>query len=381
MTSRREDVKQRTGSIDVCSRNQIANKFILLPASYILKSQDCTDDSVVSTDEIPTEAVSTAILEIDRGEKQPDDAISKIAYCPTSKKILEISYCDDRSCNQPVILIECAATPYEEPLASVIRCSTHTDVSSQKSEVTGSLSDCESTCPEQKIDLSSEIKDPFSPMTCLDSSEISSFSKKSLKRLKTRICSANYCQPVRQSAIKENLCEDFLHAKSSASDATSSSSTFVGTDDEQSLDEQQLQRPASERMLRTEIARAESAKSDEAAACQRSATAFRRACLTPGRISGDKSRLSGSQELLARYKEHIPIHQLERYEICRSKRNGLQDECVLPPFLQTVLKKEQRRTLDNCVERKRNIDRSDADRDGMSESMNHDQTEVLLYLE
>lgn len=345
MTSRREDIKQQSGSVDICSRNQIADKFILLPISNILKSQDYADDSVALTDKITIEAVSSPILKIDRDEKQSDDTkLPKIVYFPTSKKILETSYCDDKSRNQPVIFIECAATPCEDP-ASDIQCSTNTDVSWQKSKVTSSPPDCKFACPDQKIDISSEIREPFSQITCrndLDSSEISSSSKK----FKRRICPARCCQPVRQSAIRE-VCKDFFHAKSSASDAISSP-TCVGKDD-RSFDEQ-LQCPTSERMVRTDVTRRESAKSDKASACQRSTISFKRACLIPERISKDTPRLSSSQELLARYKEHIPIHLLERYEICRSKRNGLQDECALP-FLQGLLKKEEERRLD-CFEHK-----------------------------
>ncbi|XP_070169400.1 uncharacterized protein [Polyergus mexicanus] len=365
MTSRCEGIKQQSGSIDVRSWNRTVDKFILLPASRILKSQDYANDSVALTDKIPIEAVSTAFLNIDRDEKQPDDTFSKIVY--------------DRSRNQPVIFIECAATPCEEP-ASNIQCSTNTAVSCQKSKLTSSRPDYKFACSNQKIDISSEIKDPFSQITCrndLDSSEISSFSKKSLKRFRRRVCPIRCCQPVRQSAIGE-ACKDFLRAKSSASDAISSP-TCVGKDDQRSLDEQ-LQCPASERMLPTHVTRVESAKSDKASACQGSAIDFKRACLIPGGISEDTSRLSSSQELLARHKEHIPIHLLERYEICRSKRNGLQDECVLP-LLQALLKKEKEgRFLNNCIEYKRNIDRLDADQNRISESMNHDQKLKFYYI-
>lgn len=144
------------------------------------------------------------------------------------------------------------------------------------------------------------------------------------------------------------------------------------------FDDQRLQR-LSEQMLRTEVTRRESAKSDKASVCQRSAVAFRRACLIPERVSEETSRSSSSQELLARYKEHIPAYQLERYEICRSKRNGLQDECI-PPLLRTILKKEeQRRELDKCIERERTIDQ--LGQIETSESMNHGQTKILLYIE
>nr|XP_034181964.1 uncharacterized protein LOC117605126 [Osmia lignaria] len=37
-----------------------------------------------------------------------------------------------------------------------------------------------------------------------------------------------------------------------------------------------------------------------------------------------------SQELLTRFRDYFPPHQLQRYEVCRSKRNGLQDQCQLP---------------------------------------------------
>lgn len=341
MTSRCEDTKQRIDSIDVCFRN--------LPASHILKFQDCADDSVALIDKIPIKAVSTVTLETDKGGEQLGDAISNIAYCPTSEKILETSYCDDRSRDQSVIFIKCA--PCKDLLSSVTRYSTNTDVSRQKSKVTSSPADCKFARSDQKIDISPEIDDAISQKTyrnSVDPSEISSSSKKFLKGFKRRICPARCCQPVRQTAIK-GVCEDFFHAKSSVSDAT-----LIGKDDQRSLAEQQLQCPVSERMLQTEVARV---KSDKVSTCQRSA--FTDACLIPGRISEETSRLSSSQELLARYKKHIPIHLLERYEICRSKRNGLQDECVLP-FLQTFLKKEkQRRTLENCTEHKRSIEQID----------------------
>lgn len=37
-----------------------------------------------------------------------------------------------------------------------------------------------------------------------------------------------------------------------------------------------------------------------------------------------------SQELLTRFRDYFSPHQLQRYEMCRSKRNGLQDQCQLP---------------------------------------------------
>ena len=37
-----------------------------------------------------------------------------------------------------------------------------------------------------------------------------------------------------------------------------------------------------------------------------------------------------SDELLTRYREYMPANTLSRYEACRSKRNGLQDQCRLP---------------------------------------------------
>lgn len=340
MTSRCQDMKQRIDSIDVCSRS--------LPASHILKSQDCADDSIALTDKLPKKAVSTVILEIDRGEEESGDAISKVA---TLKKIVETSYCDDRSRDQSVIFIKCAATPCKDFLSAQY---SDTDVSRQKSKATSSPPDCKFACSDQEIDISSEMDDAFSQITCrkgADSSEISSSSKKSLKRFKRRIYPTSCCRPVQQTTIKE-ACKDFLHAKFSASDAT-----FVGKDDKRSLDEQQLQCPVSERMLRTKVTRVESAKSDKASTCQRSATASRDACLIPGRISEETSPLSSSQDLIARYKKHIPIHLLEKYEICRSRRNGLQDECVLP-FLQTIFKKEGR-TWNNCIEHKRSIEQID----------------------
>lgn len=169
MTSRCEDTKQWIDSIDVCSRN--------FPAAHILKFQDYADDSIALTDKIPIKVVSTVILELDKGGEQSGDAISKTAYCPTSKKILEASHCDDRSRDQSVIFIKCAATPRKDLSPSVTRYSTNTDVSRQKSKVTGSPANCKFARSDQKIDISPEKDDAFSQVTCrngVDPPEISS---------------------------------------------------------------------------------------------------------------------------------------------------------------------------------------------------------------
>ncbi|KAI4492119.1 hypothetical protein M0802_010016 [Mischocyttarus mexicanus] len=44
----------------------------------------------------------------------------------------------------------------------------------------------------------------------------------------------------------------------------------------------------------------------------------------------DAFSLSASQDSLERYKDYVSTSQLDRYRACRSKRNGLQDECFLP---------------------------------------------------
>ncbi|XP_076674588.1 uncharacterized protein LOC143372353 [Andrena cerasifolii] len=56
-----------------------------------------------------------------------------------------------------------------------------------------------------------------------------------------------------------------------------------------------------------------------------------------------------SQELATLYREHFSPSQLERYEACRSKRNGLQDECSLAvPHAVVQLKRQElfRRLVD-----------------------------------
>lgn len=215
------------------------------------------------------------------------------------------------------------------------------------------------------------MKDPFSQIirkNGLAPSEILNSLKKSSKRYKRRIRPVSSYQPVRPAT--KDVCSYFLHTKSSY---TKPSPIEICT--QKYFDDQRL---VSEQMLRTEVTRRESAKSDKTSVCQRSEVPLRRACLIPERISEETSRLPSSQELLVRYKEYIPAYQLERYEICRSKRNGLQDECI-PPFLRAILKKEeQRRTLDKCIERERNIDQ--LGQSETSESMNRGLTKVLVYI-
>lgn len=397
MTSQRKDVKQRAGSI--CSQKRMTDKF-LHPASYILKSRDSTDDlKIALPGKVPIKTISSEILKIDKSEKQLGS--SKILHCPSSKNFLRAAFCVDKSPKQPMAFIECMTTP-KGPLARIIQCSktskdretklkkgssyriiqlvtdpaeraipdqkarvssgralSERSVSCRKSkpEVTyRSPPDCKLARPDRadlKIDISlfPKMKDPLSQVTRkegLDPSEISYSLKKSSSRYKRRIYPVSYCQPVRRSATKD-ICSDFLHTKSSAPDAKSS--------------------PIEVRMTL-------SARSDKASVCQKSTIPFRQASLIPERISGDTLRLPSSQELLARYKKYIPAYQLERYEACRSKRNGLQDECI-PPLLRAILKKEeQQRTLDKCIKRERNVDQ--LGQNGTNESMS--QTKILLYM-
>lgn len=433
MTLRREDVKQRDSSIDMRSRKRMTDKFILLPASCILKPHDRIDDSVfVGKVKVPVKIISSAILKFDKNEKQRDDLSSKILRCSSSKDILKSSYCDKLP-KQPLTFIECITTS-KSPLAKVTQCSTKTNesdginyciylrskakkdssckiqpvidsvertifdkkmrVSSERALSERSVScrkskpevihcsspDYKLVCPDRadlkiNISLFPQMKDPLSQIThkhSLDPVETVSSLKKPLRKYKRRIYPASCCQPVR-SATK-NICSDFSHAKSSSSDAKSLSIEIYAV--QKRPGGQQLQRLA-EKMLPTEVMRIESAKSDKVSACQRSAVAFRRACFIPEKVCGETLRLPSSQDLLARYKKfNIPAYQLERYKICRSKRNGLQDECI-PRLLRTILQKEeQRQVLDKCIER--NIDHQS----GTSQSINlNDQTELLLYIE
>lgn len=54
-----------------------------------------------------------------------------------------------------------------------------------------------------------------------------------------------------------------------------------------------------------------------------------------------------SEELLTRYREYMPPNILIRYEACRSKRNGLQDQCTLPvPNIVLELKRKEMQCLE-----------------------------------
>lgn len=117
---------KRISSIDICSQNRMTDKFILLPASYILKSRDHIDDSMALADKIkvPVKTVSSATLEFHKNEKQLDDSSFKILRCSSSKHILRASYCDKLS-KQPVTS-ECITTS-RGPLTKVTQWSTKTN--------------------------------------------------------------------------------------------------------------------------------------------------------------------------------------------------------------------------------------------------------------
>ncbi|XP_011697616.1 PREDICTED: uncharacterized protein LOC105455757 isoform X1 [Wasmannia auropunctata] len=421
MKPRRKDVKQR-GSADVCS--QKSDKFILLPASCTLKSHDRIDDSITLTGKIkiPIKTVSSAILKIDKSKKRLDDSSSRILRS-LSKNILRASHYDDKSAKQPLTVIKYFTMP-KDSLARDTRCPSKTSESGRvnyrihlesklkkdssckiiqpvtdskrmisdkksrvcdkrsshralsklsvsrrksKPEVTRSPPDCKVARPgraDLKIDILffPETRDPLSQITrkngLVDPSEIPCSTKKLSGKYKRQICPVSCCQPV-QPAIKD-VCSEFPRAKSLALDAKSSSTEM-----------------SSEKILRAEVTRIKSAKWDRKSTCQKPAVPFRRAC-SPEKISEDITRLRepSSRELFTRYKGYIPIYQLERYEACRSKRNGLQDECI-PPLLRSILQKEKQQRTGKCF--KRNVDQLDLR--GMSESVNRNQPQILLYVE
>ncbi|XP_011697617.1 PREDICTED: uncharacterized protein LOC105455757 isoform X2 [Wasmannia auropunctata] len=239
------------------------------------------------------------------------------------------------------------------------------DVCSQKSDKFILLPASCTLKSHDRIDDSitlTETRDPLSQITrkngLVDPSEIPCSTKKLSGKYKRQICPVSCCQPV-QPAIKD-VCSEFPRAKSLALDAKSSSTEM-----------------SSEKILRAEVTRIKSAKWDRKSTCQKPAVPFRRAC-SPEKISEDITRLRepSSRELFTRYKGYIPIYQLERYEACRSKRNGLQDECI-PPLLRSILQKEKQQRTGKCF--KRNVDQLDLR--GMSESVNRNQPQILLYVE
>ncbi|XP_028050069.1 uncharacterized protein LOC105834663 [Monomorium pharaonis] len=367
MASQRKDVKkQRVRPSDSCQK-RTTDKFIF-PTACTLKSYDPTDGSLALADKVQ---IASSILGADKDKKQLDSSSKMLAKCSSSKNILKEFYCGGKSSKQPMTFIECATTP-KGPLTRVTQCSTKTkdggtnyyiylgkSKKDSSHKLIPSVTDsAKRTIPDKKADLKidilvlPEMKGSLSQVTRKDGLEIPSevpYSlKKPSKRSKTRIRKTS-CQAI-QPAAKDS--SDILYAKSS--DAKASPIKICTT--QKHLDAQQFQRLASEQRLQTEIKRIEFTKSDKAAACQRSAVAPRRTCLTPDRVSEDTLRLPSAQELRARYKGYIPAYQLERYEACRIKRNGLQDECI-PPLLRNLLKKEEeQRILEKCSKRERKVD-------------------------
>ncbi|KAI4482659.1 hypothetical protein M0804_008512 [Polistes exclamans] len=68
------------------------------------------------------------------------------------------------------------------------------------------------------------------------------------------------------------------------------------------------------------------------------------------KYSKDAFSLSASQDSLERYKDYISKSQLDKYRACRSKRNGLQDECFLP-IPRALLELEKREQCHSKLER------------------------------
>lgn len=395
MTPRREDVKQRVSSSDMRSQKRTTDQFISFPAFCILKAHDRIDDSALAVEvKVPVKTVSSETLKFDANEEQLDDKLPEQPATFSkritnsrgpSTKVTECSTNEGDGTNYCIYLrsemktdsshkIQPATDPAERPVFDKkTRVSSERALSERsvprrepKPEITRcSFPDGELARPDRadlKIDILlksfPEMKGPLPQITIkksLDPLEILSSLKKPLR--KRRICPASY-QPVRPAA--ENVCNDFLPTKPSPSEAKSLSIEICVMP--KRLD-QQLQRLASEQALRTEIKRIKSAKSDKV--CRRSAEVFKRACFIP-EISEETLCLPCSKDSLAGYKKFsIPAYQLDKYEVGRSKRNGLQDESS--PLVRTILQtEEQRLLLDKCIERERKIDQT--------------RTELLLYV-
>lgn len=371
---RSKDTKQQASSI--CSQDQIADKFILLPAACSLKSQDSPDGPITLADKVPK-----TIQRVKSREEQLDNPIAKISYCPSLRTFLETSYCDDKTRNQPIILIEYGSRS-EDPL--ITQCSTSSTDSDKisryicpKSEgeespgeitrqaitddtadttsdqraknfcgqdLTGQEVPCERMQPEVtyrtspdgkltcrdradlRIDISScsRVKDLLSRVprrNGLDSSEIKRSSKREMSR--RQICPASCCPPARRSTTKEVRKDSPRSRRKGVSNATASPIKVCTPQD--CLDYQHLQRPVSEQKLRTEVERIGSAKSDNVSVYQ--TAAVRQADSTPESAFEGAIQSAGSQELPACCKKYIPAYQ-KRYEVCPFRRNGLQNEYV-----------------------------------------------------
>lgn len=398
-------------------------------AADVLESQERVGRT--SADETPLRIYAVATLKTGEDEEQFEDAISKTSYRPTQKD-LRVSHRDETSLNQPVTLIECAATP-EGPLARIVQCPANktiqlscvkknpncletsvwfdecaagtprsparysfdqresrariisrddkmvqkliepaTTISGERIKTNPSRQQTSSErsksapyrkpkskaikCtrqpdPDVVISLSSRMGVAPIPRAArrngLDPAELPESSKRSLGG---RVCSTARHQPT----------EDSTTLRSPAKEVREDSFTIETrlTTDVRPDDQRGLRQPTSEQMLGAEVTPLESAKLNKAsAACRRSAAASGRVRLIPRRVPDDTSRSLGSQEPLARHELYIPEYQLERYAACRSKRNGLQDECVTP-FLRAVSAKmeEQRKgTWEKCIERERSI--------------------------
>lgn len=430
--SRHEDTKRPAGSIclKVHLDNRIADRLVPSPVSKALKRQDRIDGSPVAPiDKLPRKTESTVIIEICEDDERPEHSISRIIYRPSSKEASspQVSHRGDGSLAN---LVERAAT-IEEPTAKDLvrrsidaarksanylarflqydecsadvqgssaehssshpchaletnyddvrvkmhkescfseRKSRHVPSRQPKPEVIyRSPPDCEPACPggaAPKIDLPPipRAEDSFSRVARrngLDPTEQTSFYEK--KTPVARVCPGSCCRPwIRRSTAGET-CVD-------------SSALEI----EDRADDQLRGLRRSARTPRTEVARAESAVSvnEEASAYRRSAT---QACQ---RARSIPAGFSSSRELLARYEGHVPAYQLERYLACRSKRNGLQDECVQPAALRIAAdarEEEQRRILD-CWNVKRQRHADEFDRRCESKRTNHDRREISLCL-
>ncbi|KAK2575002.1 hypothetical protein KPH14_008755 [Odynerus spinipes] len=65
------------------------------------------------------------------------------------------------------------------------------------------------------------------------------------------------------------------------------------------------------------------------------------------KYSKDALSVTSSQDSLERYKDYVSPNQLAKYRTCRSKRNGLQDECFLPLPRGLLEREKQEREQDH----------------------------------
>ncbi|XP_076387132.1 uncharacterized protein LOC105663011 [Megachile rotundata] len=349
-----------------------------LQMAYRLESRECDGGPVAMITKVPVDECCNAVmtLEATKGDGQPDGPSSKIHYEPAIGDVLDASSCAEKSRNLPATMIECRASA-KGTSAKITRCLRNDNLAKSGLETNVPTSCTDHKVAETRVDEKGPKTYVANLPQAIEKSRDSKKTKstcESTKEPKRRRSETNNCSPakclticpgsnkgIRPSARRNGLDpEDNLPISLFRRIPRKQVCPCSPSKGESGSSEHGQRKPSTKIFdcvllpcSLTKKLQGGSKDCTESKTSPKTDVAIKKKPIED--ICKDRTKTKSeedcpkevvpeirSRELLTRFRDYFAPHQLQRYEVCRSRRNGLQDQCQLSiPRAVIELKKKE----------------------------------------